>query len=174
MADLTHTDWLLFAQQGLIQQIDPTITTNIVNSAVKNYLVVSNLTKTKLVLLRFLTNSDNNNNYLYLDGFNVYVSGSPTPIKIPGVEEMKNLFRFSDSNAFILGGKTHLPFAASNLSPANPPAGGAYADMDAFLTVLSTTVPKSVCANLGGKQLTYELILNPDALKANKDYCLKK
>ena len=73
--DLTHADWCLFTQTRLIESVNPEIVCEIVNfSSEKKLLFVSNVTEADLLKIKFLTNTDQNNNYLYLEDF--------TPLKI--------------------------------------------------------------------------------------------
>ena len=117
-ADFKHEDWLLFSQQKLIESIDPNVSITYVDKprGGRN-LVISGIAPEKIDDYQFLTNTDQNNNYLYLDKFNVYMSGAYKPLEIFGLNDiMLNLYRNSDMKGYLASGKTHKPFTMSNLN----------------------------------------------------------
>ena len=112
MEDLTHADWLLFSQQKLIENVDPnvSITYESTRDGGKS-MIISGINENMIDKLTFLTNTDQNNNYLYLESFGVYVSGLVKPLEIPGINDIVlNIYRNSDIYSFIVGDKLHDPF----------------------------------------------------------------
>jgi len=112
MEDLTHMDWLFFSQQKLIENIDPnvSITYESTRDGGKS-MIISGIDEKMIDKLNFLTNTDQNNNYLYLESFGVYVSGLVKPLEIPGINDIVlNIYRNSDIYSFIVGNKLHDPF----------------------------------------------------------------
>lgn len=116
--DFKHEDWLLFSQQKLIESIDPNVSITYVDKprGGRN-LVISGIEPLKIDDYQFLTNTDQNNNYLYLDKFNVYIQGAYKPLEIFGLNDiMLNLYRNSDMKGYLESTKTHKPFTISNLN----------------------------------------------------------
>ena len=142
MADLKHRDWLLYSQIALTQRDDPSIPVKIVpfgNN--QRRLVISNLNDEQLEKLRFFTNTDQNNNYLYIEKFNIYVDGFQNPQNIVGLNEiMMNMYRYSDATAFLEDRKTHNPFNADKFTNAK----GDVASIDAFVNSYLREVPTSI------------------------------
>ena len=126
-------------------------------TAGKRYLIISHITEEYLDDLQFLTNTDTNNNYLYIEQFNVYISGAPDTISIPGLGSIVvNAFRQSDASAFFENKKTHRPFDVSNF------LGSTFtgSTFSAFVDEFSDLIPFSPSTR--GYVKTYEIILNPD------------
>ena len=115
-ADLQHRDWLLFSTKQIIQMIDPSISVDIMTTANDGKVLVANcIPESSIDKLQFLVNTDQNNNYLYLEDFSVYRSGSIEPLNVPGlVNIMTNNFRTSDINGFLQSNKLHTPFSVTN------------------------------------------------------------
>jgi hypothetical protein len=112
MEELTHMDWLFFSQQKLIENVDPnvSITYESTRDGGKS-MIISGIDEKMIDKLTFLTNTDQNNNYLYLESFSVYVSGLVKPLEIPGINDIVlNIYRNSDIYSFIVGNKLHDPF----------------------------------------------------------------
>ena len=113
--------------------------------------------------LQLLTNTDQNNNYLYIEDFKVYVSTSSNPENIPGlVDVVKSSFRSNDANAFINGSKVYYPFDVKNFQ-------GSYfkgKTFSEFIDTLSGLLPFS--ASTAGFKKVYQITLNPDFLQSNK------
>ncbi len=156
--DLKHRDWLLFTQQALISKVNPNISTDIVsrNNGSK-VLIISDIPKNNLKDLLFVTNTDYNNNYGYLEGFNVFKFGSSAPLNIPGLSEiLQNIYRYSDMNAFLLNSTTHDPFNVKNFVNSSF-TGQSFAEfIDELTTLLPfTTDTESIIT-------TYQIIFNPD------------
>jgi len=192
--DFKHEDWLLFSQQKLIESIDPKVSITYVDkpNGGRN-LVISGIDPVKIDDYQFLTNTDQNNNYLYLDKFNVYLSGAYKPLEIFGLNDiMLNLYRNSDIKGYLESKKTHKPFTIENLNDdsflklyegyvqdtsGNISIGGAVA-YDASANTYNVTFKKYIDAytkiipyviKTAESFLTYELILNPDyGVSSNK------
>jgi hypothetical protein len=117
--DFKHEDWLLFSQQKLIESIDPNVSITYVDKprGGRN-LVISGINPNNIDDYEFITNTDQNNNYLYLEKFNVYVNSAFKPSEIPGLNDtMINLFRNSDMKSFLKeNSKTHKPFTIENIN----------------------------------------------------------
>jgi len=155
--DFKHADWLLFTQEKLIQRVSTNISTQIVKTDKKRFLIISDIPEELLDKLDFITNTDTNNNYLYIEKFTMYMSGSPKPIKIPGLDNIVvNAFRQSDANGFFEGKKTHSPFDVSQFRGSNF-RGYTFSD---FIDEFSSLIPFAPTTT--GNTKTYEIILNPD------------
>jgi len=133
--DLTHRDWLLVSQQKVIQQKAPSVSTMIMGTS----LVITNISEADLLKLEFLTNTDKNNNYLYLETVKVNLSGSVSPLLVSGLQDtMLDVFRLSDLQSFLKDSeKTHTPF---NATAFNGKSVGEFLDI---LTAALPTVPDS-------------------------------
>jgi hypothetical protein len=151
--DFEQRDWLLFSMQQLIENVDPNISINIIKAGESKLLIASNITEDSIIKLSFLTNSDFNNNYLYLENFSVFLNSYNEPLNIPGLSEIViNQYRRSDIiYGFIQGKKTFQPFTSCNLGNIN------FNDM---IDNITSIIPG--CTNTKNKIKLYEIILNPD------------
>jgi hypothetical protein len=158
MDDLKHRDWLLFTTKRMIQSVDETISVDIVDTPNGGKLLIaSGITEAAIDKLTFLTNTDQNNNYLYLEDLKVYVAGFFTPLNIPGLTEtVVNVFRSSDADQFVLGNKLHAPFLGSNYNTPYLTVTSFSDYVDAFSS-LTPYAPTTL-----GRVKTYEITLNPD------------
>jgi hypothetical protein len=159
--DLQHRDWLLFTQQSLITKINSNISTMIVdrNNGSK-VLIISNIPEGSLKDLLFITNTDNNNNNGYLEEFNVFNSGSSFPLNIPGLSEIvKNIYRYSDMNAFLSNSVTHDPFNPKNFVNSSF-KGQSFSE---FINQLTALLPFTTDTSTG--ITSYQVIFNPDMLQ---------
>lgn len=155
--DLTHADWVLYTQQKLISNVNTDISSEVIKNGDKSYLIISNISETDLDKLYFLTNTDNNNNYLYIENFNVFTSNSSSSVNIPGLlEVVTSSFRSNDANAFINGSKVYYPFNVKNFQGSYF-KGNTFSE---FVDTLSGLLPYS--ANTSGYTKKYRIILNPD------------
>ena len=159
--DLTHADWVLNSQKALIIQADNNISTNIVtDSEGMKTLVVSNVTEAVIDSLRFITNTDQNNNYLYITDFQVYINNTPQPCPIPGLDDtVKSVYYNDDINAFLSGSNTHTPFRGTNYQQDCLFTGNTFAE---FVDFFSSAVPLSPTTI--GYTKTFSFILDPDFL----------
>ena len=155
--DLTHADWLMFSQEHLIRQVNPNIATKIVKLPNKNYLVASNITSEDIVKLKFLTNTDKNNNYLYLETLKVYLDNSSYAVNIHGLKYViLDIFRKADVDAFINESNVFYPFSPSNYNGLS---------FSAFINDFTDLVPNS--PKTSGHLQTYTIVLNPDESPEN-------
>ena len=159
--DKKHRDWLLYSTQALIANVDTNITTEILVTPEDGRLLkVSGISEEAIQKLSFLTNTDQNNNYLYLEDFKVYIGTQFNSLNIPGLVEIcKNFYRRSDADAFVEGKKTQLPFSSGNVTNATIGLPD-IAHFNEFIDLLTTLLPY-VKSTIGHVK-TYELILNPD------------
>lgn len=94
-------DWLLNSQKALILKVDANISTAIVNDGINKKLYVENVSEGIIDKLYFITNTDQNNNYLYIEDFKVYIGGSPTLCPIQGLDDtVKDVYYNSDISSF--------------------------------------------------------------------------
>jgi len=157
-ADLQHRDWLLFTQQALISKVNPNISTEIVDrDNGSKVLIISDIPEGGLKDLLFITNTDNNNNYGYLEEFNVFRFGASIPLNIPGLSDIvKNIYRYSDMNAFLLKSTTHDPFNPKNFVNSSF-KGQSFTE---FVNQLTALLPFTT--DTGSIITTYQIIFNPD------------
>ena len=151
--DLKHRDWLLKTTQALIVKVDPVISTKIIDTPDGGKrLLVNHVSESSIQLLEFLTNTDQNNNYLYLEKFSLTLERDLEPLEFPGLSEvMVKIFQDSDANAFINGLKTHKPFSPSSFNDVTS---------NQFVDIFSSLVP--FVPNTSNKIKFYNLVLNPD------------
>lgn len=155
--DLTHAHWLLYSQEKLIQNVNPNISTRIMKSPKKNLLFVSNVSEEDIDKLYFLVNTDQNNNYLYMEKFSVSYQGFNGPLNIPGLETIIiNNFRQSDIKGFVAKDTLHHPFNVKNF------VGSSFKGktFSAFVDQLAGLIP--FAATTSGRPKLYAFVLNPD------------
>ena len=159
-ADLQHRDWLLFTQQALISKVNPNISTEIVDrDNGSKVLIISDIPEGGIKDLLFITNTDNNNNYGYLEKFVVFKFGSSIPLNIPGLSKIvKNIYRYSEMNAFLSKSTTHDPFNPKNFVNSSF-KGQSFTE---FVDELTALLPFTT--DTGSITTTYQIIFNPDAL----------
>jgi hypothetical protein len=158
--DLTHRDWVLYTQKALFLSIDKNISASIQDFPNgKKKLIVSGISEDTIEKLAFLTNTDQNNNYLYLEDFGVNIFGFPEPLNIPGLLDIAlALFRDSDLDNFLEGSKTKIPFTGNNITSNSGITINSFSE---FIDILTNTIPYST--KTYGKVKYFELVLNPDA-----------
>jgi len=158
---MVSADWLLFTSESLINNIDSSISVKIEKYGdEKRYLLIEQVPINILPSLQFITNTDNNNNFLYPTEFALHMDGNSSPIEMPGLNEIfKSVYRKSDALAFIRGEKVHKPFELKNFISAS---GILCTSMPDYFTKISSVLPKSSCPNLVDKKLSLDIILNPD------------
>jgi hypothetical protein len=157
--DLDSADWLCFLTKTLVNNVNSNITVEIKKytdsngTVTKRLIFIRGVSQEDIQKLQFLTNTNVNNNYLYLEKFSVFLEQSPIPINIPGLEEIIiEFWRNADSNAFINDDKFFKPFENINNF------------IDSY-TNLHVCLPKT--RNLNKK---YNLTLNPD-ICAQESFC---
>jgi hypothetical protein len=156
--ELQHRDWLLYSTKKIIQSIDQNVSVDIIERPNNTkVLVASGINQESIDKLIFLVNTDQNNNYLYLEDFQVYIIGAYSPLDIPGFNETcMNIFRASDIDGFLLGNKTHNPFNPINFQ--NSTFKGT--TFSQFVDEYSGLLPYT--ADTFNETKTYQITLNPD------------
>jgi hypothetical protein len=151
--DLKHRDWVLKTQQALVLKSAPDISTEIINTPNGGkQLWIKYVNEEDFQNLQFLTNTDQNNNYLYLDGFEIIIEGGIYPLDFPGLKEtMIKIFEISDGNAFLDDKKTHQPFLGPIFCGST---------MSEYIDDVSDLLP--FMNNTYGIKKYYNLVLNPD------------
>ena len=158
LRELQHRDWLLYSTKKIIQSIDQNVSVDIIERPNNTkVLVASGINQESIDKLIFLVNTDQNNNYLYLEDFQVYIIGAYTPLSIPGLKETcMNVFRASDIDGFLLGDKTHDPFNPKKFQ--NSTFKGT--TFSQFVDEYSGLLPYT--ADTFNETKTYQITLNPD------------
>ena len=151
--DLKHRDWLLFTQKKLIQVTTPQVSVKIIDTSDGGKrLLVENINEYQISIMKFLTNTDQNNNYLYLENIVVRLEDSVTPLEIEGLREILiNMFQLSDTNGYLNDSKTHIPFGPNAFNGES---------LGNFIDRLTAVLPYE--PNTIGKAKIFSLVLNPD------------
>lgn len=156
--DKTHADWLLTTQECLIKRSHPSLSTKIEHFPKydKRFLTIEQIPLNVFKELRFIVNTDTNNNYLYIETIKIYVNGSCTPVEIIGVEDTLNqLYNFSDMNAFIEGSKTHTPWVTTTIPEFN---------LTTYIENQISILPPQLRVTTNDI-ICFDLVLNPDKKK---------
>ena len=157
--DLTSRDWVAASTKQLVLSIDPTVSVEFQyypNGGMKIFL--SNISESTIGKLSFLTNTDFNNNYLYLEDLKVFINSHYSSLDIPGLFEISNsLYKQSDITAFLAGNKVKQPFAPSNIQDTSLPPGSTFNDLVDSLSGLIPYVEHTI-----NRVKTYQIVLNPD------------
>ena len=158
--DLTSRDWLLNSTKSLILSVDENISVEIVDKPDNGkMLIASGISESSINKLKFIVNTDQNNNYLYLADFQVYLPGNFTPLVVPGLKEVIiNAYRNSDINAFVKSEKVHYPFVVGNMMTQNRPNYTFSTFIDAYTGLLA-----NIFGTYGSVKV-YSITLNPDDL----------
>jgi hypothetical protein len=160
--DLQHRDWLLSVTIKIVQNIDQQVSWKIIDlDNNRKHLELSNISENTLDQLYFITNTDINNNYLYLEDMKVYLTSNlSNPLDLTGLSELaKSLWNNSDSIAFINGNKTHTPFKNALTFPysTQPMSISSYVDIQSSIVpFFPTTI---------GLPKVFTIILNPDLMQ---------
>jgi len=159
--DLTSRDWVAASTKQLVLSIDPSVSVKFVyypDGGMKIFL--NEISEETIGKLSFLTNTDFNNNYLYLEEFYVYIDNSISPLDIPGIKDIVNtLYAQSDVNAFLAGNKTKQPFSVENINKnITLPPNSTFNDLVDALTDIIPYIERTF-----GHVKVYEIVLNPDA-----------
>jgi len=157
--DLEHRDWVLYSTKKMLQSIDQHISVDIIEKPNNiKILIASGVSESSIDKLLFLTNTDQNNNYLYLEDFQVYIIGAYSPLNIPGLKETcMNVYRASDIDGFLSGNKTHNPFNPKNFQNSSF-TGTTFSQ---FVDQYSSLLP--YCVSTSNQIKTYQFTLNPDS-----------
>jgi len=153
-SDLKHRDWLLFASKKLIQITTPEVSVKIIDTIDGGKrLLVENINEYQISIMKFLTNTDQNNNYLYLEYVKVRLEDSVSPLEIEGLPEILiNMFQLSDTKGFLSDSKIHTPFGPNAFNGES---------LGHFIDRLTAVLPYE--PNTIGKAKIFSLVLNPDA-----------
>jgi hypothetical protein len=162
--DLTSRDWVAASTKQLVLSIDPSVSVKFVyypDGGMKIFL--NEISEETIGKLSFLTNTDYNNNYLYLEDFYVYIHNNISPLDIPGIKDIVNTFYAqSDVKEFLAGNKIKQPFSPENINKnTSLPPNSSFND---FVDALTSIIP--YVESTLGKVKHYEIILNPDQLQA--------
>lgn len=171
MKDLDHADWCLFTQVRLIESVNPEIICEIARYPDgKRLLFVSNVNEIDILKIHFLTNTDQNNNYLYMEDFGVFNTKNPSkPLSVPGLKNlMIELYRQADYQSYINGEKIHIGFTTQNFlfsnfknNQPNSFNNEVYgSDINAFVDLYTSLIPFCSATKPGNK--LYSFVLNPD------------
>jgi len=156
--DLTHAQWVLYSQEKLIQKVSPDLSiTYFINDSGVTCMRITGIEQSIIGKLQFLTNTDQNNNYMYLSDFSIYVDGLFLPLSIPGFTDVvKSMYRNSDLNGYLCNCKTHKPFAVKNIKQNSTFKGN---NFNQFVDEYSGLVP--YITNTTGRVKTYGIDLVP-------------
>jgi hypothetical protein len=157
--DLTSRDWVAASTKQLVLSIDPSVSVDF-----KYYpdggmkIVLNEISEETIGKLSFLTNTDFNNNYLYLEDFYVFINNHFSPLDIPGLKEIADsMYKQSDITEFLAGNKVKQPFSPSNIQNSYLPPGSTFNDLVDALTGLIPYVENTIY-----RVKTYQIVLNPD------------
>ena len=155
--DLKSRDWLLFSIKSMLLQVNENISVDIIDTPDGGKRLIANgILPETIEKLNFIVNTDENNNYLYLEDFKVYSVASFSPLNIPGLKEVvQNVFRTSDVNAFLKGDKIHKPFDVQNYNKNTSFKGTSFNE---FIMTFTDLIPYT--PNV--RDATYSIVLNPD------------
>ena len=152
-------DWLLNSQKALILKVDANISTVIVNDGINKKLYVENVSEGIIDKLYFITNTDQNNNYLYIEDFKVYIGGSPTPCPIQGLDDtVKDVYYNSDISSFLNGDKIQYPFNGLLYQQNCAFRGTTFSEYVDFASACTPLSPTTI-----GFKKTYAFTVNPDS-----------
>ena len=158
--DLTHADWWIRTTAKLAQNVDSSLRISVLKfSNNTQHLIIENISEETLPKLSFLTNTDQNNNYGYLEIFNVYTTNdySQTPISVPGLKDvLVSVWSNSDTDGFLHGKKTFTPF----FQPLNDPVTKKPMSIKNYIDMITATIPWA--PKTTGQTQYYSISVNPD------------
>lgn len=155
--DKTHADWLLTSQECLVKSIDASLSTELITNGNEKLLVIKRIPADKLVQMKFITNTDQNNNYMYLSDLAMYTdTNSLAPLNTNVIEPILiKMFAAADAEAFINTKITHSPFLPRMFAPSN----GARGALVPFVRYMSILLPKTLCPDLRKRSLFFDIVL---------------
>jgi hypothetical protein len=164
--DLTHADWWIRVTVKLLQSVDTSLRFITRRVGKTQHLIVKNISEETLEKLFFLVNTDQNNNYGYLEVLQVFTKDdySRTPVPIPGFSTLANaIWNEADAKGFVAGETTQTAFAAPLNNPFTnvPLTVSQYVDL---ITAIIPWAPKTL-----GKEKVFTLVLNPDSELLDRD-----
>jgi hypothetical protein len=155
---MNHQDWILNSQKALIFKVDPNISTEIISKNDKKLLLVSNVSEESIDKLYFITNTDQNNNYLYIEKFQVYINSSPLSVPIRGLNEtVQDVYYNSDITSFLNSQKVHYPFNGLLYQQGCVFRGTTFSEYVDFSSSCTPLSPET-----SGFEKRYAFIVNPD------------
>jgi len=158
--DLTHADWWIRTCTKLLQKVDTSLRFTVVKIGKTQHLVIENISESTLSKLFFLVNTDQNNNYGYLEALQVFVKDdySRTAIPIPGFSTLANaIWNEADAMGFVDGEKTQTAF----LAPLNNPYTNEPLTIPEYVDWITAIIPWA--PKTFGKEKVFTLMLNPDS-----------
>jgi len=158
--DLTHADWWIRTCTKLLQKVDTSLRFTVVKVEKTQHLMVENISEATLSKLFFLVNTDQNNNYGYLEALQVFVKDdySRTAIPIPGFSTLANaIWNEADATGFVEGQKTQTAF----LAPLNNPYTNEPLTVPEYVDWITAVIPWA--PKTFGKEKVFTLMLNPDS-----------
>jgi len=157
--DLTSRDWVAFSTKRLINNLDPSISVSLTYlSDGRMKINLDNISEQSIGKVFFLTNTDYNKNYLYLENVSVYINGSASALNLPGLSDIAvSMFQNSDINAYLNSAKTQVPFSPQNITGTTLPPNSTF---NQFVDAYSSLIPYTQSTLYQIK--TYSMVLNPD------------
>ena len=159
-SDKTHADWLLTSQECLVKNADPSLSTTIEHlSDGTQCLIIQQIPSDVMSQLSFITNTDQNNNYLYIEKINMYLNGCSTPVDVIGIENtLIKLYNVSDTNSFISYNNVHSPWRDESFIPFNVEPRVLYT-LSGFINTQCRNLPRSVGINLNNASFAFDIVL---------------
>jgi len=158
MKNLNHSDWLLNSIVKIMESIDPTISvSSITTSSGGKRIFIYGINEGIIDKLYFYTNTDQNNNYLYIEDFNVYIEKHYGSLDIPGLKDiMISMYNHSDTFSFLSNNRTHYPFTVKNILNTNYKGN----TFSGYIDYLSETIP--YVQHSEGYLKQYSITINTD------------
>lgn len=154
--DKTHADWLLTSQECLIKGKSPSLSTEITTIMNEKFLTIKRISAVELSRMEFITNTDQNNNYMYLCDLSIYKDNSFAPLNTGVIEPILiKMFSASDTSAFINNKIKHSPFLPRNFKTSNGFRGA----LSPFIKRMSIHLPSFLCPNLNNSSLSFDITL---------------
>jgi hypothetical protein len=143
----------------LLQSVDTSLRFVIRRVGKTQHLVVENISEETLSKLFFLVNTDQNNNYGYLETLQVFTKDdySRTPVPIPGFSTLANaIWNEADAKGFIAGETTQTAFK----TPLNNPLTNEPLSIPQYVDLITAIIPWA--PKTLGKEKIFSIVLNPD------------
>jgi len=157
--DLTHSDWWVRTTTKLLQAVDTSMRFTVIQKDERPCLFIENISEDTLSKLFFLVNTDQNNNYGYLEMLQVFVKDdySRNPIPIPGFSILANsIWDQVDAIGFVEGDKIQTAF----LAPLNNPVTNEPLTIPEYVDLITAIIPWA--PKTFGKEKIFTLMLNAD------------
>jgi len=150
----------------MVQKVDPRIRIKQKKRGQSKVLVLENISETDLGNLNFLTNTDQNNNYLYLETMSVFLydDSYKNEIMLPGLSMlMTECWNQADADAFINNDKLFYPFKLPLNGPFVPDLVTCTSNkisVPQYVDIYSSMVP--FLPQTTGVNKVFKIVLNPD------------